>query len=141
VNAWQHPIERCRACGEDILLRPEITPDLRMVYVRRCLSCCLDPSTSGSAVSEADEERGRQLARPSYGGTVGYEGTVGRDPWTGDGDDDDVEARWAAFAARAEREDEPVMGGSSDGTFTFAVEERGRRRFRLPLIQRLRQSA
>jgi hypothetical protein len=39
VSAWQHPLERCPACGQDILLRPEVTSDARLIYVRYCLVC------------------------------------------------------------------------------------------------------
>jgi hypothetical protein len=139
VNAWQHPIERCRACGQDILLRPEITQDLRMVYVRHCPGCGPAP-----AAEDADLRDQSPRGEPGrgYGGIVGYEATVGGDLW---GDDDeqqeDMDARWAAFAARAEREEQPLADEPSEGTFMFAVEDRGRRRFRLPLIQRLRQPA
>jgi hypothetical protein len=138
VNAWQHPLERCRACGQDILLQPEITQDLRMVYVRQCSGC--GPSGADSGEPDIEGERGRHPMGGSYGGTVGYEGTVGGDPWA-DTANDDMDARWAAFAVRAEHDDEPLTGQSSEGTFTFAMQARGRRRFRLPLIQRLRQPA
>jgi len=39
VSAWQHPTDSCPACGQDILLRPEVTYDIRMVYVRYCPRC------------------------------------------------------------------------------------------------------
>jgi hypothetical protein len=140
VNAWQHPLEQCGACGQDILLHPEITPDLRMVYVRQCSGC--SPAMDGPDAS-SDEERGRAEAAPAYG-VIAYEGIVGGDPWSDD--DPDMDARWEAFAARAEGDeldadqldaaDEP-----SEGSFVFAMEERGRRRIRLRLPQRLRQPA
>ncbi len=39
MSAWQHPTDLCAACEQDILLRPEITPDLRLHYVRYCPRC------------------------------------------------------------------------------------------------------
>jgi hypothetical protein len=39
MTAWQHPTDQCEACGQDILLWPEITPDARLTYVRYCPRC------------------------------------------------------------------------------------------------------
>ena len=42
MSAWQHPLERCDACGQDILLRPDITNDARLTYVQYCPRCDAD---------------------------------------------------------------------------------------------------
>jgi hypothetical protein len=39
VSAWQNPTDACLKCGQDILLRPEITSDVRMIHVRYCPRC------------------------------------------------------------------------------------------------------
>jgi hypothetical protein len=42
MSAWQHPLERCDACGQDILLHPDITSDVRLTYVEYCPRCDAD---------------------------------------------------------------------------------------------------
>ncbi len=39
MTAWQHPMDQCEACGQDILLRPEVTEDTRLAYMPYCPRC------------------------------------------------------------------------------------------------------
>ena len=126
MSAWQNPTDSCLHCGQDILLWPEVTPDVRMMYVRYCPHCDAGEPTGTPADRpqpmrlDADEIWGRSVRRermfegtpvpaadpgPAKGPAPVVAGQIGVDLWwDGDGSRKGIDARWARFAANgAER--------------------------------------
>jgi len=158
VSAWQHPTDRCPFCGQDILLRPEVTADIRLVYVQYCPACDAGEAmlTAGFAAMLDENSLWAPSEQPATVVSLG-DRTAAAAPlaaraansdvdlwWDGDSDRADqslrgLEARWAAFApADADEDDDEPM--AADGSFSFGTEElpqRRQRRFGL----RPRQSA
>ena len=170
VSAWQHPTDRCTACEQDILLRPEITPDLRLLYVRYCPRC----DASEPVATPRERVPARELEAAIWG--ANREPAPPREPidagavaanmwtlppgqtasrkgmdlwWDGDADRNDgqltgSDARWARFAAgdRGDLDDEDETPLAADGTFAFGGDNVGkRRRSKRRSPLRLRQSA
>jgi hypothetical protein len=170
VTAWQNPTDSCPECAQDIQLRPEITRDIRLIYVRYCPRC------------DGGEPIGRFLDRPVpmrldageiWGGTPRGQRppdlVVGPSPapvagstngplpvaaerydvdlwWDGDGDGSGKhrtsrDARWAQFAAGGSGEVGDEPPGAEEGSFSFNVDDAAPKRRKSRLPHRLRQSA
>jgi hypothetical protein len=158
VTAWQHPTDLCRACEQEILLRPEITPDLRLLYVRYCAHCDggepvavrreripasqLETEIWGPRPEpEPTRERVDAVAAAAAMWTEapGRGGRAGPDLWwNGDGDVDgdgerthmtSMDARWARFIAPESGDvNDDAIVASPDGTFAFGADTAGKRR-------------
>jgi hypothetical protein len=170
VTAWQNPTDSCRECAQDIQLRPEITRDIRLIYVRYCPRC------------DGGEPVGRFLDRPVpmrldageiWGGNpldqrppdlvIGRSrspvagSTNGPQPvaaerydvdlwWDGEGDGSGKrrtrrDARWSHFAADGSGEAGEALPRPDEGSFSFNVDGPAPKRRKSRLPHRDRQSA
>lgn len=151
VSAWQNPTDSCPLCAQDILLRSEITRDIRLIYVRYCPRC-----DGGERIWTSDDqplpmrldadqiwgrtERGQRAlgdvidpaAVPVAVPTTGPRPVTAEKYdvdlwWDGEGDGSGKhrvgrDARWARFAADGSGEEGDELPSARKGSFSFSVD-------------------
>jgi len=148
VTAWQNPTDDCAACGAGLLLYPEVTPDVRLIYVSYCPRCDAgEPEPvrweHSSAVSAGPEIFWDRPAAPSepvrrlaavatHAARHGDDDAGGGlDLWWESGAKHarTMESRWAAFGPAEGSDDEDEFPLAAEGTFSFASPGKRKRRF------------
>ena len=144
MTAWQHPTGTCARCASDILLKPEITQDLRLIYVEFCPRCDAgEPApvpwrhrsvargnTEVFWERSAEAQPARHLAAVASRPREAAKEPEDLDLWWEGGAKHarTMETRWAAFGPRGDEDDDgsPI---AADGTFSFDAPAKRKRRF------------